>query len=323
MIAVPNPNTIKYTSATVENGSTFNRLKMFFELRRDEDSPFTLGEMADTYAVCRSGRSFAARPGDHIVLVSNIPVNKSVYSRLLVRKADGLYGLISLVPGMVLESEKLAGDYERTYYVINPQRDAKLVQALARGCAMVEQVGVVTHGGHKILLEDGELEDVTTEEQTERIAFIPNDGAFARGYLQGFVSAFEGSEPQINGEPGRALGVFSAYFDIRADIKLSYRGARKDDGLFLFPVSAPSYLPNRRARSVFNLLKKHVRQGHVSGCVVFNDGDLAKAVSRISADDTLSGDYNRPLAEGVWYVLISSSHPVRGGTYMGRLHSLF
>ncbi len=322
MIAVPNPNMIKYTSATVENGSTFNRLKMFFELRRDEDSPFTLQEMLDAYSVCSSGRSFVARPGDHIVLVSNIPFQKGVYSRLLVRKANGLYGLLSLVPGMVLADEKLQGDYERTYYVINPQKDSRLLQALARGRAIVEQVGVVTHGEHKILLEDGEFEDVTAEEQPEKIASIPNDGSFAKGYVQGFISAFEGGEAQIDGEPAMALGAFSAYFDIRADLGFSYSGARKNDGLFLFTVSAPSGLPNRRARSVYKLLKKYMKKGYVSGCAVFNDGNLSKAVSRIS-EDGLSGDFDKPLADGVWYVLISSSHPVGGGTYIGRLHSLF
>lgn len=322
MIAVPNPNMIKYTSATVENGSTFNRLKMFFELRRDEDSPFTLQEMLDAYSVCSSGRSFVARPGDHIVLVSDIPSKKSVYSRLLVRKANGLYGLLSLVPGMVLADEKLNGDYERIYYVINPQKDSRLLKMLAQGRAIVEQVGVVTHGEHKILLEDGEFEDVTAEEQPEKIAFIPNDGSFARGYIQGFISAFEGGEAHIDGEPAMALGAFSAYFDIRADLKFSYCGARKHDGLFLFPVSSPHCMPNNRARGVYKLLKKYMKKGCVSGCTVFNDGDLSKAASRLSEDGS-TGEFGKQVTEGVWYVLLASKSPIRGGIYIGRLHSLF
>lgn len=322
MIAIPNSNMIKYTSATVVNDSTFKRFKMFLELRRDEDSPFTLQEMLDAYSVCSSGRSFVSRPGDIIVLIFDIPSQKSIYSRLTVRKAEGLYGLISFVPGVVLEDEKLQGNYERTYYVMNPQRDAKLLRLLA-GCSVtVEQVGVVTHSGHSLLFADGSTEEITAEEQPEKTAFIPNNGVFAQGYLQGFVSAFEGNEPQVDGDPGKALGVFSAYFDLRADMRFSYRGAEKNDGLFLFPVSAPHSLPNGRARGVYKLLKKQVSKGTVSGCVVFNDGNLSGAVSRLSAD-AMADNFEKTLADGVWYVLVASRSPIRGGTYIGRLHSLF
>ncbi len=322
MIAVPNQNMVKYTSATIDSNSTYNRFKMFLELRRDEDSPFTIQEMLDTFSICRSGRSFVSRPGDIIVLISRLPDNKSAYSRLMVRKACGLYGLVTFVSGMVLEDEKLMGDYERTYYVINPQKDAKLLRALANMRIMVEQVGVVTREGHSILFANGDIEEVIAEEQGEKTASVPTNSDFAEGYIKGFVSAFEGSEPEVDGNPATALGVFSSYFDIQADVRFFYRGASKSDGLFLFPVSFPHCLPNRRSRAVFKLIKKGMKNGNVSGCIVFNDGDLDKAVSRISNGEC-AGDYNKQVSEGVWCVLLASRAPIRGGTYLGRLHSLF
>lgn len=318
MLAVPNPDMIKYTSATVENRSTFNRLKLFFELRRDEESPFTVNEILNTYFVCRTGKSFVSRPGDIIVLISHIPAVKNIFNRLLVRKANGLYALLSLVPGMVLEEEKLSGEYERTYYVMNPQRDSGLLNSLAVCGAGIVQVGVVTRSGYVILRADGETEEVTAAEQPGKKAVISNNGNFSQGYLQGFISAFEGTAPDVQGDPCKAIGAFSAYFDIRSDTLFTYRGAKSNDGLFLFSVSAPSYLPNKRARGVYKILKKHMRKGDITGCAVFNDGNIGAAVSRLCGGE-ITREFSVPLTNEVWYVLISSAKPVRGGYYLGRI----
>ena len=82
MIAVPNKEQIKYTSATIQESNVYNKLKLFFELRRDDESPFTVEEILNCYFVCRSGKSFAARPGDMIVVLSALPNAKKAQAML-------------------------------------------------------------------------------------------------------------------------------------------------------------------------------------------------------------------------------------------------
>ena len=117
MIATPNRDQIKYTSATVQDERIFKKLKLFFELRRDDESPFSAEEIVNAYGICKNGKSFASRPGDVIFLLSANPVGKKAAAMLRVRKAVGLYGLVSLVPGMILTVEPMINAGKRDIFV--------------------------------------------------------------------------------------------------------------------------------------------------------------------------------------------------------------
>lgn len=316
MIALPNRNQIKYTSATVQDDKTFKRLKLFFELRRDDEAPFSAEEIVDAYGICKSGKSFASRPGDLIFLLSHLPCGKKANALLQVRKAVGIYGLVSLVPGMVLEADKLDGDFDRVYYVASPEKDEKLFDLLAREVITVKYVGTVVRNGYYIASEGELIDEVTAEEQQENHVRIPRDKSFEQGFEAGLKAAFEGGNAEADGNIAKALGIFSAMFDIRCDRTFTYSGAKKGDGLFLFTLSTRGRLPDRRARLPYKRISKYIQNG-ITGCVIFNDGNITQAKTRLLGEEM--PDEERPLREGVWYALISSRRPLRGGYYMGRL----
>ena len=178
MIAVPNKEQIRYTSATIQEESVYRKLELFFELRRDDESPFTVEEILNCYSVCRFGKSFAARPGDMIVLLSGVPNAKKAQAMLKVRKGTGLYGLLSLVPGMALKGEDLNEEFDREYYVISPQKDKKLLTCLAYERINVTVVGTVMREGYYICRGDEEPEEVVLEEQQENCARIEASAVF-------------------------------------------------------------------------------------------------------------------------------------------------
>lgn len=318
MIAYPNKDQIKYTSATVQDEKTFKKFKLFLDLRRDDESPFSTEEITDAYAVCKNGKSFASRPGDIIFLLSHLPCSKKASGLLRVRKAVGLYGLVSLVPGMVLESDKLEGDFDRVYYVASPGKDEKLFDLLAREVITVKYVGTVVRNGHYIASEGEIIDEVTLAEQSENGARIPMDRSFEAGYIEGLKYAFEGVPAQADGNVGKALGIFSAMFDAHCDRGFTYSGAKKGDGLILFTISTRGRLPDRRARLPYKRISKSILSGTVTGCVTFNDGNITEAKRRLFPEEVYETE-DRPLREGVWYVLVASRRPLRGGYYMGRL----
>lgn len=316
MIATPNRDQIKYTSATVQDERIFKKLKLFFELRRDDESPFSAEEIVNAYGICKNGKSFASRPGDVIFLLSASPVGKKAAAMLRVRKAVGLYGLVSLVPGMILEADKLGGDYDRVYYVASRERDGRLFDRLARESIGVRYVGTVVRKGHYIASEGEIIDEITVEEQQENEVRIPLDKNYEQGYIAGLMEAFEGVPAEPNGNIGYALGIFSAMFDIRCDRSFTYSGAKKGDGLFLFTISSRGGLSDKRARLPYKRISKGIQNGGVTGCVVFNDGNVTAAKSRLIGEEVPE---ERPFREGVWYVLVSSSRPLRGGYYLGRI----
>lgn len=318
MIAVPNNEQIKYTSVTIQEESVYKKLKLFFELRRDDESPFSVSEILDCYGNCASGKSFASRPGDIIGILSSVPSGKKASAMLRVRKAVGLYGLLSLVPGMVLEADKLDDDFDRVYYVINPQKDEKLLDRLARENITVSFVGTVVRNGYYIVRDNEIIEEVTAEPQEERHARIPRSESFSEGYRMGFLSAFEGKDVPCGDDIAKALGVLSARFDIRSDRSFNYNGASKGNALFLFTVSARGRNPDRRARLPFKRICSGMKKGIITDCVVFNNGDISAAKCRLSGEE-YPEQPERFLREDVWYVLIASKGPIRGGYYMGRL----
>ncbi len=317
MIALPNQNQIKYTSATVQDDKTFRKLKLFFELRRDDESPFSAEEIVNAYGICKNGKSFASRPGDVIFVLSHLPCGKKANALLRVRKAVGLYGLVSLVPGMLLESDKLDGDFDRVYYVANPERDEKLFDRLAREAVTVKYVGTVVRNGYYIASEGEIIDEVTLAEQSENEVRIPHDKSFEQGFEAGLREAFEGVPAEADGNIAKALGIFSAMFDIRCDRCFTYSGAKKGDGVFLFTISTRGRLPDRRARLPYKRICKSMQNGGITGCVVFNDGNITAAKSRLLGEEI--AEEERQLREGVWYVLVSSNRPLRGGYYMGKL----
>ncbi len=318
MIAIPNNEQIKYTSVTIQEESVYKKLKLFFELRRDDESPFSVSEILDCYGNCASGKSFASRPGDIIGILSSVPSGKKASAMLRVRKAVGLYGLLSLVPGMVLEADKLDDDFDRIYYVINPQKDEKLLDRLARENITVSFVGTVVRNGYYIARDNEIIEEVTAEPQAERHARIPRSESFSEGYRMGFLSAFEGKDVSCGDDIAKALGVLSARFDIRSDRSFNYKGASKGNGLFLFTVSARGRNPDRRARLPFKRICSGMKKGIITDCVVFNNGDISAAKCRLSGEE-YPEQPEKFLREDVWYVLIASKGPIRGGYYMGRL----
>lgn len=318
MIAVPNNEQKKYTSATVQEDRVYKRLKLFFELRRDDESPFTVEEILKCYSVCRHGKSFAARPGDMIVVLPSLPNAKKARAMLEVRKGAGLYGLMSLVPGMALKAEELGEDFERDYYVINPLKDKKLLTYLAFERIAVTVVGAVIKNGYYICRGDEEPEAVTAAEQQENCARLPKTYAFDEGYLMGAKAAFEGERLSCGDDVAKALGVFSAFFDIRCDGTFTYRGAQKGDGLFLFAISSRGRNPDRRARLPYKRISKGMKKDTVTGCVIFNDGDISAAKCRLSGE-AYPEQPERPLRENVWFALVASKSPMRGGHYLGRL----
>lgn len=318
MIAVPNKEQIRYTSATIQEESVYRKLKLFFELRRDDESLFTVEEILNCYSVCRFGKSFASRPGDMIVILSAFPNSKKTQAMLKVRKGAGLYGLLSLVPGMALKAEELNQEFDREYYVINPKKDKKLLTKLAYEHIAVTVVGTVIREGYYICRGDEEPEEVTAEEQQENCARIPRTYSFSEGYLMGAKAAFEGKCEPVDGDVAKALGMFSAFFDIRCDGTFNYKGARSGDGLFLFAISSRGKNPDRRARLPYKRISKGMKKGTVSDCVIFNDGDLSAAKCRLSGE-AYPEQPERALRENVWFALVASSAPIRGGHYLGRL----
>lgn len=318
MIAVPNKEQIKYTSATIQESNVYNKLKLFFELRRDDESPFTVEEILNCYFVCRSGKSFAARPGDMIVVLSALPNAKKAQAMLRVRKGVGLYGLVSLVPGMALKGEELNEEFEREYYVINPKKDKKLLKHLALERIVATIVGTVIREGYFICRGDEEPEEITVSEQQENCARIPRTYSFTQGYLMGAKAAFEGKWEPCGDDVGMALGMFSAFFDIRCNGIFTYSGAQKGNGLFLFAISSRGRNPDRRGRLAYKRISKGMKKGTVTDCVIFNDGDISAAKCRLSGEE-YPEQPERFLKEGTWYALIASGGPIRGGYYLGRL----
>ena len=318
MIAVPNKEQIKYTSATIQDERVYKKLKLFFELRRDEESPFTVEEILNCYSVCRFGKSFASCPGDMIVILSAFPNKKKAQAMLKVRKGSGLYGLCSLVSGFALKGEALGEDFDKEYYVINPRKDKKLLTYLAFERITVTVVGTVLREGYYICRGDEEPEEVTASEQQENCARIPGTYSFDQGYLMGAKAAFEGKWESCGDDVGVALGMLSAFFDIRCDGTFTYSGAQKGNALFLFAVSARGKNPDRRARPAFKRISDGMKKGIITDCVMFNDGDISAAKCRLSGE-AYPEQPERFFREDIWYALVASKGPIRGGHYLGRL----
>lgn len=317
MKAIPNKKQIEYTSASVQDNGTYRYLELFFELRRDDESPFTALELEECYGISRSFKTFAPRAGDLVVILSQLPARKKAYDLLAVRKACGLYGIARFLPGVILYDEKLVGDYERDYYIINPQKDGRLLDMLASECITVTHVGIVTRNGYSIVSAENVAEPIEIEEQDGKEAVVPRKGQFEEGYIRAIKGAFEGTKVTSDGDIGIALGIFAAQLNTKCYRSFTYKAPAKGDGLFVFPISALGRLPDKRAKSVFKRISKGAFAGSISGCVVFNDGDLSAAINRIYSEEAT--DEQRHLRNGIWYALIASKRPVRGGYYLGRI----
>lgn len=316
MNITPKKDQIEYSSVKVENNATFKWLEMFFELRRDDDSPFTCEEIINTYRRCRSKRSFVARPGDSVVLITAMPESQKLCEQLFLRKASGLYGLVKLVTGLLLFSEALEGDYDREYYVISPQRDAKLCRQLALERVALTVVGCVARSGYFIAENGVATEEITFQTETLE-AEVMDDGSFEDGYLQGISYAFGGPKPDSDGNVGKALGIFAAMYNTGFCGEYSLTTLPKGNFIYVFVISSANKLPDRRVvracSGVFNAYNKR----QISGTMLMNDGNLANAVSTLTGACVPEGSLPT-LEAGVWHVVVSAYRPIRGGRLVAR-----
>lgn len=316
MIAKVLPTQQKYCEVSSESGLPFTELKKFFKLRGDSVSCFTPDELMNGYADSRSGFSYAPRAGDIIVLIHSVPASKPVIRCLRARRAVGLNALMNFVPGAVIDPIPLDGDYDRVFFVLNPDKDRKLMSRLASYGSVIGRVGTVTRSGVAFIAGEEEPEQVFAEENIPAAAVIEGSDGFINGYCDACRAAFEGGQVSYSGDLGYAVGVFSARNYMRCELPVSYTGAAPGDRLYAVNIPllggfpAPAYL-----KKLYKNYFPFMRNGTVRGCGVSFCGDMTEAAARAAGRNSFS--LSAGLAQNGGFTAVFASRTPLRGRYIG------
>ncbi len=319
MLVRPTPEQQKIYGFSTEDTAAFNWFNRFLGFRDDETAPFSCEEIISVYPICRCGKTFAPRAGDKIIVLEKLPRSIKVSAMLRVRHCSGLYGLMCRLKGFVITDRTVFEVMPEDFYIINPHSDAKLLELLDKEKITCSCVGYVAVEGCFILMPDGEYEPLEIEPVQPKTVQTSADSSFVRGYIAGMRMAFEGKEETAYGNVNSALGVFSAFYNIRYKGNFSYSGAEIGDALFLYRLSESDNLPAKGARSFYKQLCRSMRKNvNITGCVLFSNGDLLSAARTLLGDDEYIAPFPR-LQEDVFYALVASKKPMRNGHYLGKL----